>query len=149
RRDTTQRLISLALLLAAAFGLALAVHSKPTTSADSSQTIIQFSDRIEKDNTPSGSNETTVRFDPELQKELLAYLRKQPTSESAVVVIFLVLAAGAFLWWAIKYRPSAVPVIGAGELANAMILGADHLSQPGGGYFWGVVYALLLIGFLL
>lgn len=154
-RDTTQHLIGAALLVATAFGLALATHGKSTPSAQPSQMTILFSDGSEK---YSGPNETTLRLRKDLEDGLLAYFKTQPGSAGGsrvgavgliIIIVALIIAQGVLLWWAVKRRPSVVPLIGAGDLAALVIKNVDHLSRPGGGYFWVAVYALLGIGILL
>ena len=125
---------------------------------------VHFSDEIDRNlatflqnrpsQPPSTTNETTLRLDPKVEEALLGQLKMSPRSEGDTRIgplglTILVLAGGLLFWWAIKHRPSAAPLVGAGGLAMAMIKNAEHLSRSGGGYFWGAVDALLGIGILL
>lgn len=164
RRDTTQQLIGVALLVAVAFGMALAAHGRPARPGEPSQMTVNFSGGIEErpvtspQKLPSsGSNETTLRLNPDLERDLSAYFRTPPQSEGGsglgwfglFIVLVLIFAEVVLLFWAFKHRPSAVPLIGAADLAALVIKNADHLSRPGGSYFWWAVYIFLGIGFLL
>ncbi len=163
-RDVSQQLIGVALLVASAFGMALAVHGGAAPLREPNQMTVRFSGGTEEHpvvdpqkQPPSGPNETILRLDPGLERDISAYFR-MPRSEGGsglssrglfFVVALLILAEVIVLGWALKHRPSAVPLIGAADLAALVIKNADHLSRPGGGWFWGTVYIFLGIALFL
>ena len=144
KRNTAQSLIGVALLLASAFGLVLAVHSKPATSTDFNQTSIHLSDRTEnhlptdgKTSAP-GSNETTIAFHHDLEQALSDYLKKPPSPDQGISwpLAFLIGVVAVVVGWIVTHRPSAAPVVGAGGVAEEVVRNFKHLSRPGGGYSW-------------
>jgi hypothetical protein len=159
-RDTTQQLAGVALLMAAASGLALAAW-KPAPPADLRQVNIHFSDGAEEHGPGKPlnpiPNETTLRLDRDLEKDMSAFFRTQHSGGGTglgawgfgIILVFVIVAEVVLFLWAFQHRPSAVPLIGAADLAALVIKNADHLSRPGGSYFWWAVYILLGIGFLL
>jgi len=144
KRNTAQSLIGVALLLASAFGLVLAVHSKPAISTGYNQTSIHLSDRTEnhlptdgKTSAP-GSNETTIGFHHDLEQALSDYLKKPPSPDHGISwpLAVLIGVVAVVVGWIVTHRPSAAPVVGAGGVAEEVVRNFKHLSRPGGGYSW-------------
>jgi len=170
RRDATRSLIEVALLFGSAFGFFWVFHPTPTP-VDRSTITVRFSEKFEKDLTsyleahsfdgvkkpPGGSGpiESKVRLDPELERQLFAYLERSTASEagpslgSVVLTSVLLLVAGVLVGWALWHRPSATPLAVALAITLAMIGAAPKLPRLGGVDFWNVVYSLRGIAALL
>ena len=153
RRDTSQSLLGVSLLLASAFGLVLAVHSKPATSTGYNQTSIHLSDRTEnhlptdgKTSAP-GSNETTIGFHHDLEQALSDYLKKPPSPDHGISwpLAVLIGVVAVVVGWIVTHRPSAAPVVGAGGVAEEVVRKLD-LSRSDGNPSWVLIYLFFLVG---
>jgi hypothetical protein len=144
--------------------MAFAVRGNAVPPREPSQMTVNFSGGPEEHpvngpqkQPPSGPNETILRLDPRLEKDMSDYFRMPRSGGGSglsswglfFVVAFLIIAEVILLGWTLKHRPSAVPLIGAADLAVLVIKNADHLSRPGGVCFWGTVYIFLGIALLL
>jgi hypothetical protein len=100
-------------------------------------------------------NETTVRIDPDLENQLLSYLKQPPAQRAgppwgAVIAIALVMAAFAVLIGLVLSRHSeATPLAIIATLAGTMVTLAPHLPSPNGRLLWIAVITLLAFGGLL
>jgi hypothetical protein len=94
---------------------------------ENSAIMVRFPDQIEKalvahlasgqnpPGTGSSAVDSTLKLDPKLEAALQEYLRK-PAAKGGMpwsVLVIIILAAGALVWWAMKQEPQATPLSAA------------------------------------